>query len=42
MKDFPITIGFDDANFKLFSESQTTNLIGIVCQGTRMVGMVKK
>ncbi|MBY9014760.1 MAG: DUF99 family protein [Candidatus Lokiarchaeota archaeon] len=42
MKDFPITIGFDDANFKFFSESHTTDLIGIVCQGTRMVGMVKK
>ncbi len=42
MKDFPITIGFDDANFKFFSESQKTNLIGIVCQGTRMVSMVKK
>ncbi len=42
MKDFPITIGFDDANFKFFSESHTTDLIGIVCQGTRMVSMVKK
>ena len=42
MKDFPITIGFDDAKFKFFSESHKTNLIGIVCQGTRMVSMVKK
>jgi len=42
MKDFPITIGVDDAKFKFNSESHTTDLIGIVCQGTRMVGMVKK
>ena len=42
MKDFPITIGFDDANFKFLSTPNTTDLIGIVCQGTRMVGMVKK
>jgi endonuclease V-like protein UPF0215 family len=42
MKDFPITIGFDDAKFNFNSNSKTTDLIGIVCQGTRMVGMVKK
>ena len=42
MKDFPITIGIDDANFKFTSESNKTDLIGIVCQGTRMVSMVKK
>ena len=41
MKDFPITIGFDDANFKFSSKPNTTDLIGIICQGTRMVGMVK-
>jgi len=41
MKDFPITIGFDDAKFKFSSKPNTTDLIGIVCQGTRMVGMVK-
>jgi endonuclease V-like protein UPF0215 family len=41
MKDFPITIGFDDAKFNFNSNSKTTDLIGIVCQGTRMVGMVK-
>ena len=42
MKDFPITIGFDDAKFTLNSNLKTTDLIGIICQGTRMVGMVKK
>ncbi len=42
MKDFPITIGFDDAKFTFNSNSKTTDLIGITCQGTRMVGMVKK
>ncbi|MFX1287332.1 MAG: DUF99 family protein [Promethearchaeota archaeon] len=42
MKDFPITIGFDDAKFTFNSSSKTTDLIGIICQGTRMVGMVKK
>ncbi|MFX0010702.1 MAG: DUF99 family protein [Candidatus Hermodarchaeota archaeon] len=41
MKDHPITIGFDDAKFEFNSNSKTTNLIGIICQGTRMVGMVK-
>ena len=41
MKDYPITIGFDDAKFEFNSNSKTTNLIGIICQGTRMVGMVK-
>ena len=42
MKEFPITIGVDDAKFKFNSESHTTDLIGVVCQGTRMVGMVKR
>ena len=42
MKDFPITIGFDDAKFNFKSNSKTTDLIGVICQGTRMVGMVKK
>ena len=42
MKEFPITIGVDDAKFKFHSETHKTDLIGIVCQGTRMVGMVKK
>ncbi len=42
MKDFPITIGFDDARFELKSKVKTTQLIGAVCQGTRLVGVVKK
>jgi endonuclease V-like protein UPF0215 family len=42
MKDFPITIGFDDAKFAFNSNSKTTFLIGVICQGTRMVNMVKK
>ena len=42
MKNFPITIGFDDAKFNFKSNSKTTDLIGVICQGTRMVGMVKK
>ena len=42
MKDNPITIGFDDAKFELKSHNKKTQLIGIVCQGTRMVNAVKK
>ena len=42
MKDSPITIGFDDAKFKLKSSKNTTLLIGVVCQGTRMVRVNKK
>ena len=42
MKDFPIVIGFDDAKFDFNSNTKTTDLIGVICQGTRMVGMVKK
>ncbi|GAH25061.1 unnamed protein product [marine sediment metagenome] len=38
MKDFPITIGFDDARFNLKSHSKTTDLIGIVCQGVSARG----
>ena len=42
MKDNPITIGFDDAKFELKSYNKKTQLIGVVCQGTRMVNVVKK
>ena len=43
MKENPITIGFDDAKFELKSSSKRfTYLIGVVCQGTRMVSVVKK
>jgi endonuclease V-like protein UPF0215 family len=40
MKEYPIIIGFDDAQFNFNSEAKTTKLIGVVCQGTRMVGVV--
>ncbi len=43
MKDNPITIGFDDARFDLKSSSKKiTPLIGVVCQGTRMVKVIRK
>ena len=42
MKDNPITIGFDDSKFELKSHNKKTQLIGVVCQGTRMVNAVKK
>jgi len=41
MKDNPITIGFDDAAFELHSEIKHTQLIGVICQGTRMVGVTR-
>ena len=41
MKDNPITIGFDDAAFELHSEIKQTQLIGVICQGTRMVGVIR-
>ena len=41
MKDNPITIGFDDATFELKTGSETTQLIGVLCQGIRMVKVVK-
>ena len=41
MKDNPITIGFDDATFKLHSEKKYTQLIGVICQGTRMVSVIR-
>ena len=43
MKENPIIIGFDDAQFSLKSKSiRTTELIGVVCQGIRMVNTVRK
>ena len=43
MKENPITIGFDDAPFTFNSPSQkTTQLIGVVCQGTRLVKVLRK
>jgi len=41
MKENPISIGFDDAAFELHSEVKYTQLIGVVCQGTRMVSAIK-
>lgn len=41
MKENPIVIGFDDATFNLKSGSQTTELIGVICQGIRIVNLVK-
>jgi endonuclease V-like protein UPF0215 family len=41
MKDNPITIGFDDATFEFHSESKYTQLIGVICQGTRMVSIIR-
>jgi len=41
MKNAPITIGFDDSKFQLKSDIKKTQLIGIVCQGTRLVNVVR-
>ncbi|MFX1278581.1 MAG: DUF99 family protein [Promethearchaeota archaeon] len=41
MKDNPITIGIDDSTFNLKSGLKTTQLIGVVCQGIRMVNVLK-
>lgn len=41
MKDSPITIGFDDSKFQLKSKIKTTQLIGIICQGTRLVNVMR-
>ena len=41
MKNSPITIGFDDSKFQLKSAIKKTQLIGIVCQGTRLVNVVR-
>jgi endonuclease V-like protein UPF0215 family len=41
MKENPIVIGFDDATFNLKSGSKTTSLIGVVCQGIRIVNIIK-
>jgi len=41
MKDNPITIGFDDATFELKTGSDKTHLIGVLCQGIRIIKVVK-
>lgn len=40
MKDHPITIGFDDATFNLKTKNKSTQLIGVICQGIRMIRVV--
>ncbi|MFW9936311.1 MAG: DUF99 family protein [Candidatus Thorarchaeota archaeon] len=42
MKKFPINIGFDDSKFEFKSSHKNTSLIGVVCQGIRMVDVIKK
>ena len=42
MKEHPIVMGFDDATYDLKSGDRTTQLIGVVCQGTRMIKTVRK
>ncbi|MFW9821702.1 MAG: DUF99 family protein [Candidatus Thorarchaeota archaeon] len=41
MKENPIVIGFDDAPFNLKSSAKTTKLIGVICQGNRIVNLTK-
>jgi endonuclease V-like protein UPF0215 family len=41
MKANPIVIGFDDASFEIKSRLKSTYLIGVVCQGVRVVQLVK-
>ena len=41
MKDNPITIGIDDSTFDLKSDFKTTQLIGVICQGIRMVNVTR-
>jgi endonuclease V-like protein UPF0215 family len=41
MKANPIVIGFDDASFEIKSKIKSTYLIGVVCQGVRVVQIVK-
>ncbi|MBD3198058.1 MAG: DUF99 family protein [Candidatus Lokiarchaeota archaeon] len=42
MKDNPIILGVDDATFRFDQSYNNTYLIGVVCQGTRMVEVVKE
>ncbi len=42
MKDNPITVGLDDARFRFEDPSKKTTLIAVVCQGTRMVRVLKE
>jgi endonuclease V-like protein UPF0215 family len=42
MKDQPIILGIDDATFSLKSGNEYTYLIGVICQGTRMIKVEKQ
>ncbi|MFX0080858.1 MAG: DUF99 family protein [Candidatus Hodarchaeota archaeon] len=41
MKENPIIIGIDDSTFDFKSGVKTTQLIGVVCQGIRMVNVIR-
>ena len=40
MKDYPIVMGIDDAMYEGFN-AVSTQLIGVVCQGVRMIDVVR-
>ncbi len=42
MKDHPIVLGIDDATFRLKNGKDYTFLIGVICQGTRLVKVEKR
>ncbi|MHA1689552.1 MAG: endonuclease dU [Promethearchaeota archaeon] len=42
MKDYPITIGIDDSPFHFDDASGKTSLIAVVCQGTRIMKVLKE
>jgi endonuclease V-like protein UPF0215 family len=42
MKQHPIVIGFDDATFAFDSKIKRVSIIGVVCQGIRMVRVLQK
>ncbi|MBD3254437.1 MAG: DUF99 family protein [Candidatus Lokiarchaeota archaeon] len=42
MKKNPITIGIDDARFELNAKEKYTPLIGVVCQGLRVVNVLRE
>ncbi|TXT64560.1 MAG: hypothetical protein BAJALOKI1v1_550017 [Promethearchaeota archaeon] len=42
MKNHPIVLGIDDATFRLKEGSKFTFLIGVICQGTRLVKVEKR
>ncbi|MBY9007682.1 MAG: DUF99 family protein [Candidatus Lokiarchaeota archaeon] len=42
MKDNPIVFGFDDATFQIDANSNETYLIGVICQGVRIVRIEKE